>query len=149
MSQPNQRSSFRLHLQIPLTALFKIIGIKSKATDTKHSKIMIKDISAGGIRMHTPFNLPTEMSLLLEFTFQLFHQEMKILGIIRRKTMLNPSLYEYGIEFSIADKTIEHQLTSHLIMLGSRLRHTPVLASCSFCSDEDMEDIHSMSYDIT
>lgn len=149
MSQPNQRSSFRLHLQIPLTALFKIIGIKSKATDTKHSKIMIKDISAGGIRMHTPLNLPTEMSLLLEFTFQLFHQEMKILGIIRRKTMLNPSLYEYGIEFSIADKTIEHQLTSHLIMLGSRLRHTPVLASCSFCSDEDMEDIHSMSYDIT
>jgi c-di-GMP-binding flagellar brake protein YcgR len=149
MSQPNKRSSFRLHLQIPLTALFKIIGIKNKATDTKHSKIMIKDISAGGIRMHTPLNLPTEMSLLLEFTFHLFHQEMKILGIIKRKTMLNPSLYEYGIEFSIADKAIEHQLTSHLIMLGSRLRHTNVLASCSFTSDEDMEDIYSMSYDIT
>ncbi|NOV02919.1 PilZ domain-containing protein [Paenibacillus planticolens] len=149
MSQPNKRSSFRIHLQIPLTAMFKIIGIKNKATDTKHSKIMIKDISAGGIRMHTPLNLPTEMSLLLEFTFHLFHQEMKILGIIKRKTMLKPSLYEYGIEFSIADPTIEQQLTSHLILLGSRLRHTDVLASCSFCSDDDMTDIFSTTYDIT
>jgi c-di-GMP-binding flagellar brake protein YcgR len=149
MSQPNKRSSFRIHLQIPLTALFKIIGIRNRATDTKHSKIMIKDISAGGIRMHTPLDLPTEMSLLLEFTFLLFHQEMKILGVIKRKTMLKPTLYEYGIEFSIADPVLEQQLTSHLIMLCTRLRHKNVLASCSFCSEEDLEDIFATTYEIT
>ncbi|MDD9271037.1 PilZ domain-containing protein [Paenibacillus sp. GCM10023248] len=149
MSQPNKRSSFRIHLQIPLSAMFKIIGIKNKAIETKHSKIMIKDISAGGIRMHTPLNLPTEMSLLLEFTFLLFHQEMKILGVIKRKTMLKPTLYEYGIEFSIADPVLEQQLTSHLIMLYSRLRRNNVLASCSFCSEDDLEDILALQYEIT
>ncbi|SDO69110.1 PilZ domain-containing protein [Paenibacillus sp. yr247] len=149
MSQSNKRSSFRLNLQIPLSALFKIIGIKNKATDTKQSKIMIKDISSGGIRIHTPLNLPIDMSLLLEFTFHLFHQEIKVLGVIKRKTMLKPSLYEYGIEFSIVDPIMEQQLTSHLILLGARLKHASVLASCSFCSDEDIADIFATTYDIT
>lgn len=149
MSQTNNRSSFRLNLQIPLSALFKIIGIKNKATNTKQSKIMIRDISSGGIRVHTPLDLPMDMSLLLEFTFHLFHQEMKVLGVITRKKMLKPSLYEYGIEFSISDPIIEQQLTSLLILLGARLKHNSMLASCSFCSDEDMTDILTADYDIT
>lgn len=149
MSQANKRSSFRLNLQIPLSAMFKIIGIKNKAADTKHSKIMIRDISSGGIRIHTPLNLPIDMSLLLEFTFHLFHQEIKVLGVLTRKTMLKPSLYEYGIEFSIADPVMEQQLTSHLILLGARLKHNNMLASCSFCSDEDIADIFSATYEIT
>jgi c-di-GMP-binding flagellar brake protein YcgR len=149
MSQSNKRSSFRLNLQIPLTALFKIIGIQNKAADTKHSKIMIKDISAGGIRIHTPLNLPIDMNLLLEFTFHLFDQEMKVLGVIKRKTMLKPSLYEYGIEFSIADPIMEQQLTSHLILLGARLKHSNVVGSCSFCSDEDIADIFSTTDEVT
>lgn len=149
MSQTNKRSSFRLNLQIPLSALFKIIGIKNKAANTKQSKIMIRDIGSGGIRIHTPLDLPMDMSLLLEFTFHLFHQEMKVLGIITRKKMLKPSLYEYGIGFSISDPIMEQQLTSLLILLAARLKHNPMPTSCSFCSDEDMTDILTTTYDIT
>ncbi|OPH59367.1 hypothetical protein BC351_20885 [Paenibacillus ferrarius] len=149
MSHINKRSSFRLNLQIPLSALFKIIGIKNKAADTKHSKIMIKDISAGGIRIHTPLNLPMDMNLLLEFTFLLFHQEMKVLGVIKRKMTLDTTLYEYGIEFSIADPLVEQQLIRHLIQLSTRLKDTKMLANCSFCSDEDIADILSTTYEIT
>ncbi|UKS26414.1 PilZ domain-containing protein [Paenibacillus sp. HWE-109] len=149
MSHLNKRSSFRMHLQIPLSARFKIIGFRNQAADTKQSKIMIKDISAGGIRIHTPLNLPVDLNLLLEFTFLLFHEEMKILGVIKRKMTLNTSLYEYGIAFSIADPLMEQQLIRHLIQLSTRLKQTNLLASCSFCSEEDMADILSANYDLT
>ncbi|NEW08009.1 PilZ domain-containing protein [Paenibacillus sp. SYP-B3998] len=148
MPLSNNRTYFRINLQIPLSAMFKIIGIKHKDTDTNYSKIMIKDISVGGIRMHTPLDLPVQMDLLLEFTFQLFHNHLKILGTITRKNKLNPSLYEYGIKFSIVDLVMEQALASHLTLLGTRLKHTKVLASCSFCSDEDLADILPQQYDI-
>ncbi|MBD0382445.1 PilZ domain-containing protein [Paenibacillus sedimenti] len=145
----NQRESFRINLQIPLSAMFKIIGIQNEATDTKYTKISIKDISSGGIRIHTPLDLPVNMSLLLEFTFTLFSQDVKVLGTITRKSMLHASLYEYGIKFSIADIQLEQQLRSHLHMLSTRLRHTNVLSSCSFCSEEEMVEIYSHDSDAT
>ncbi|MFD0694584.1 PilZ domain-containing protein [Paenibacillus sp. GCM10027628] len=149
MPLSNQRENFRINLQIPLSAMFKIIGIHNKATDTKYTKISIKDISSGGIRMHTPLDLPVNMSLLLEFTFKLFSQDIKVLGTITRKNMLHESLYEYGIKFSIADIQLEQQLMSQLQLLSARLRHTNVLSSCSFCSEEEMAEIYSHHSDAT
>jgi len=139
----NKRESFRINLHIPLAAKFKIIGIDNKSADTKYTKISIKDISAGGIRMHTPLDLPVNMNLLLEFTFQLFSQDMKVLGIITRKNILHRTLYEYGIKFSIADLTLEQLLTGQLQLLSTRLRHTNILTSCSFCSEEELAEIYS------
>ncbi|UJF32901.1 PilZ domain-containing protein [Paenibacillus hexagrammi] len=125
--------------------MLKIIGIRNEATESNYTKIVIKDISTGGIRIHTPLRFPVNMNLLLEFTFQLFSQDFKILGTITRKNTIGPSLFEYGIQFHVADITKEHLLTSSLTLLSARLRKANYLASCSFCTEDDLASIYNQS----
>ncbi|MFD2385326.1 PilZ domain-containing protein [Paenibacillus xanthanilyticus] len=138
----NKRAFFRVDLKIPLSALLKIISVSGTKTDTKHSRIAIKDISAGGIRMHSKLDLPIHVNLVLEFTFQLFNEPVKVIGAITRKTKLDDALFEYGIQFYL-DVNKERQLMAYLNMLSTRLRAQNVLGSCSFCSDDDLDEFYN------
>ncbi|MBB3108633.1 c-di-GMP-binding flagellar brake protein YcgR [Paenibacillus phyllosphaerae] len=144
MQMVNKREFFRVDLKIPLSALLKIIAVSGNVTDTKYSKIAIKDISAGGIRMHSRLNLPVHVNLLLEFSFQLFNENVKLIGAITRKTEIAPALFEYGIQFYL-DINKERQLISNLNQLTARLRNMDVLSSCSFCSDEELDEFYDES----
>lgn len=137
----NRREYYRLTLHIPLTSRFKIIGYKQTQVNSSSTFIYIVDISAGGLRMHSKLNLPEREGLLLEFRFQLFNRELCVLGTIIRKKLLMGSIYEYGVEFSL-DDLIREVLLSHLHLLSVRLRNTPVLTSCSFCTEEELQSFY-------
>ncbi|WP_308638341.1 PilZ domain-containing protein [Paenibacillus silvisoli] len=138
----NQREHFRVYLQIPLAAMCRIVGIANKPSETNYAQIALKDISLGGARMHSKLDFPLHANLLLEISFTVIEQKYKILGTIVRKTLVNSSLYEYGIKFIIADASTEQQFMKHLNIFSVRLRDTNVLGSCSFCTEEELESIY-------
>jgi hypothetical protein len=134
----NKREFYRLTLRVPLSARFRVIGYQGSTVITNSSSIYIADISAGGIRMHSKLNLPLNDTLLLEFHMELFNTEMTLLGNVLRKQLHHDDIYEYGVEF-ILDDVLRQQLLSHIHTLSIRLKQTEVLASCSFCSLEEMK----------
>jgi hypothetical protein len=141
MAAPNKRQFYRLTLQVPLAAKFRIIGFNNTQLLSNNGTTYIADISAGGIRMHSRLDLPLNESLLLEFDVELFHSKLKLLGCVLRKQLLQSGIYEYGVEF-ILDDSLREQLLSHIHMLSIRLRHNQVLASCSFCSEEEWKEFY-------
>jgi hypothetical protein len=142
MSTANKREYFRIGLQIPLSAQLKIVGINNTSVDTKFASICVTDISAGGLRIHSKLDLPLNIDLLLEFSFSLFNKEMKVLGTIVRKSSLSSSMYEYGVRFSM-NETQHTQLMSNLNLLSIRLRQSNIVSSCSFCTEEELNEFYS------
>jgi hypothetical protein len=143
MATPNKRQFYRLTLQVPLAAKFRIIGFNNKQLLSNNGTTYIADISAGGIRMHSRLDLPLNESLLLEFDVELFHSKLKLLGCVLRKQLLQSGIYEYGVEF-ILDTPLREQLLSHIHMLSIRLKNKQVLASCSFCSEEEWKELYQL-----
>lgn len=143
MTTTNKREYFRIALTIPLSAQLKIVGINNSEVDTKYASICVMDISAGGLRIRSKLDLPIHIDLLLEFNFSLFQKDIKVLGLIVRKTTLSPALYEYGIRFSLNEQQ-HSELMGHLNLLSIRLRQSKVISSCSFCTEEEMQQFSTM-----
>lgn len=141
MATPNKRQFYRLTLHVPLAARFRIIGFQNTKLISNNGTTYIADISAGGMRMHSRLNLPLMESLLLEFDIELFHSKLKLLGCVLRKELLHEGIYEYGVEF-ILDDAVREQLLGHIHLLSIRLKHNQVLASCSFCSEEEWKEFY-------
>lgn len=141
MMTPNKRQFYRLTLQVPLAAKFRIIGFNNTQLLSNNGTTYIADISAGGIRIHSRLDLPLMQSLLLEFDIELFHSKLKLLGCVLRKQPLENGIFEYGVEF-ILDNPLREQLLSHIHMLSIRLKHNQVLTSCSFCSEEEWKEFY-------
>lgn len=144
MAIPNKRQFYRLTLGVPLAARFRIIGCHNTELASNLGTTYIADISAGGIRMHSRLDLPLLESLLLEFDMELFHTRLKLLGCVLWKNPLYDGIYEYGVEF-ILDDSMREQLLGHIHLLSIRLRHAHVLASCSFCTNEEWKDFYEMA----
>jgi hypothetical protein len=143
MSTVNKREYFRIGLKIPLSAQLKIVGINNTLVETKYASIFVTDISAGGLRIHSKLDLPLHIDLLLEFTFSLFHKDVKFLGTIVRKSTLTSTLFEYGIRFSL-NETQHALLTGHLNLLSIRLRQSSMITSCSFCTEEELKEFYAV-----
>lgn len=142
MTIENKRENFRIRLNVPLSAQLKIVGLNNKAVATKFTKIFIVDISVGGARIHSKLNLPVSDSLLLEFTFMIFNNEIKLLGTtVRKKINLDNLVIEYGIRFHL-DESEKKSFLSTLNLLSIRLKHTNIISNCSFCTEEDVKNFY-------
>lgn len=141
MPTTNKREFFRVQLQIPLNARFRIVGFQRVHLNSKISWIFIKDISAGGLRMHSKLDMPVHEELLLEFKLQLLHKEISLLGTVVRKSEIDKGIFEYGIRFSM-DDSVREQLVSQLQLLSIRLKNQTVLASCSFTNEDEIEQFY-------
>lgn len=137
-----------MQLQVPLRSKLKVIGIENAQPDMKSVGVVITDISAGGIRVHSRLDLPLNASLLLEFSFFLFDQELKRLGKIVRKLPLNDHLFEYGISF-FHDEQESSVMLSSLNLLSVRLKKQIPFKSCSFCSEEEILQFYESDYDFS
>lgn len=148
MTDENRRVFFRLKLQLPLRSQLKVIDAEQERLRRKSVGVLITDISAGGIRIHSRLDMPLNYSPLLEFSFCLFDKEIVRLGTIVRKTQLNGRLYEYGIRFFL-DEQESSLLLASLNLLSVRLKKQVPLASCSFCSEEEILQFYESDYDFS
>lgn len=134
----NNRKHFRLELHIPLKAEFKIISINNFRVNSKYTNIFIKDLSAGGARIHSKLNFPADGSLLLEIGFIILNTQFKLPGTIMwKKLYLQNLVIEYGIQFSLTENQ-QKLLLSKLHLLSTLLKNKNRLSNYNFCSDEEI-----------
>ncbi|MBP1156179.1 MULTISPECIES: PilZ domain-containing protein [unclassified Paenibacillus] len=137
MSVNNKRSFFRVEFQHPLCAELKIIDYEVIDPESKIVKAALVNLSAGGARFYTASPLPEEDHLLVELKFTAMGKEYKPVGTIARSILPEEGHYEYSAQFSL-DETDTAALTGMLNQMSVKLRKTPVLTGCSFCTDEDL-----------
>ncbi|MFC5447692.1 PilZ domain-containing protein [Paenibacillus aestuarii] len=138
----NKRENFRIHLETPLSVKCRIVGIRNKESTSNYTKTAFKDISLGGARMHSQLDFPEHIDILFEFIFTLFGNEIKIIGTIVRKAELHPSLFEYGIKFSITEASLDQLLSTQLQRLSIRLRDSTIHKDCSFCTEHEVSTLY-------
>lgn len=135
----NKRSFFRVPFAHPLGAELKIIGQNDMDSGTKMLPAAILDLSAGGARVYTAAPLPEESSLLVELRFTALGSVYRPFGPVVRSILTAQGQYEYSIQFSL-DENGTAALTGMLNQLAVKLRKTPTLPSCSFCTEEELAD---------
>ena len=72
MNEKNKRQHFRVDLLKEVPAFAKIYSINNQSIDVdKMMPISLIDLSAGGMRVRMPYNLPTEIIILnVKFEFE-------------------------------------------------------------------------------
>ena len=84
-----RRNYYRLEVSLPVK--FKQLD------DNEEYEGIIKDISGGGVKLHTFSQLPVEQCI--EICLCLENSHMKVIGKVVRAEKLESKLYEYGIYF--------------------------------------------------
>lgn len=116
--------------------------IGDRSVETKAAIIIIKDISPQGLRLQTKLDLPTDLDIMLEFTFRLFSEEIKVLGAIVRKIQKTDTLYEYGIKLNV-DHREEQTLMKHVNMLNSKIGHQMMVLGGNFVSEDELDNFYA------
>ncbi|AFC32053.1 PAS/PAC and GAF sensor-containing diguanylate cyclase/phosphodiesterase [Paenibacillus mucilaginosus 3016] len=137
--QPNKRRFFRLKLQRPLGAELRMVGVHDSHTVTRTMKTALLDLSAGGARFIATDPLPDEKHLLVELRFTALGRDYKPLGVIVR-TVDTGGHPQYCAQFSL-DEQDTATLASVINQLSIKLRRSPVLSSCSFVPEEELEGL--------
>ncbi|MCZ8518909.1 MULTISPECIES: PilZ domain-containing protein [Paenibacillus] len=138
--QPNKRRFFRLKLQHPLGAELRMVGVHDTQTIRHTLKTALLDISAGGARFIATGPLPEEKHLLFELRFTALGKDYKPLGVMVRKVETAGGHPQYCAQFSL-DEQDTASLASVINQLSVKLRKNPVLSSCSFLTDEDLQTL--------
>lgn len=127
----NRRQYYRINFPFPLCSGMTIISFKGKTVNLGHSKALIEDISIGGHRFTTNVELPVQPDIILEFKTKLINEPIKVTGIIVWKQEIGDNLYQYGLEYTIAEVERDH-LSKMLNTLLIKLKNDPLCGGCDF-----------------
>lgn len=99
----NRRKYRRLRFDFPLQAEMTLLKFKEKNLNLGMSKVLIKDISLGGLRYLSDVNLPVHEDFILLFVTEIFREKWSFTGRNVWKMQTN-GLYEYGVEFVMSEE---------------------------------------------
>ncbi|MGF9821253.1 PilZ domain-containing protein [Brevibacillus agri] len=121
-SEGHQREYFRLKLEHPLCADMTIVLVKGKKLEIGSAKVLVEDISAGGLRFLSHLKLPASDQLVLQFETELCAVPLKMYGHVVRSQSWEQVYYEYGVRFTMDE--VQHQEVNRLVnRLAIRYRH--------------------------
>lgn len=115
-----------------------ILKLGGKSVQLGRTKVLIENISAGGIRFSSNIRLPNRADLLLGFEFELLGKAQNLQGHIVWLKEAEGTLLQYGLEFKIKEKEQE-DLTALLNHLQVKLRRDPFVSNCSFIKMDKKE----------
>jgi hypothetical protein len=106
-----RRSHFRVDIIDPVKAVARLVSINgAEAPVQKLIEINVRDLSAGGMKIETLLDLPTNIKIVLRVSFDFEEQHFDVLGIILRKKKLAGELKEYGVKFIGISRLEEYRL---------------------------------------
>ena len=100
-AKQNRRKHYRLNFPYPLEADMKLISIAGRSMELGVSKVLIEDISVGGLRFVSTLKLPIRGDVIYQFKTEILGESITLNGSIVWKEEINEDLTEYGIEFNI------------------------------------------------
>ncbi|MHC0038886.1 EAL domain-containing protein [Pseudoneobacillus sp. C159] len=102
-----KRKHFRVSFPYPLEAEMTLLSIGGKTLHLGKAKVLIYDMSIGGLRFLSTLKLPVRGDMTLRFSTEILHKTIEVMGRIVWKEEDNEDITEYGIEFMIG----EHEST--------------------------------------
>ncbi|WP_226035134.1 PilZ domain-containing protein [Aquibacillus saliphilus] len=98
-----RQESLRFEFGTPVECEFKITRVNDKQYNSKQGKALIHDISPGGLKISTEFDLhSSENKIEVEISFLLVSNKSIVGEIVWKKKKLN---YFYGIDLLIDEES--------------------------------------------
>ncbi|UYZ12634.1 PilZ domain-containing protein [Brevibacillus sp. WF146] len=133
-----QREYFRLKLDPPLCADMTIVMIKGKTLEVGSTKVLIEDISGGGLRFLTHLKLPVHDQLVLQFDTEVFSQCLQMYGHIVRSAQWDVGINEYAVKLTM-EEAVHREINRVVNRLAIRLRQKGALPDGSFLQGDRRE----------
>ncbi|MDV2683235.1 PilZ domain-containing protein [Alkalihalophilus lindianensis] len=110
--QYKREESFRYEFNSPLNATFKLIKLATADVDSNEGKMLIIDISGGGLKMSSHLELPDPKTTKtsIEMDIELANETLEVQGEVVWKNSYNSS-FQYGIDFTYTDKESQELIT--------------------------------------
>lgn len=94
----DKRQHFRVDLIKEVPAFAKIYSVNERHVDIdKTIPVSILELSAGGMRVRIPYDLPTEV-IILNVKFDFENEQYNVRALVLHKTY-RENYYEYGLKF--------------------------------------------------
>jgi len=129
----NRRKFFRIEFNQLLEADMTVLEIKGKKIKVGNTKVLIKNIGAGGLCFNSNMKLPIETDFILQFKTQLLGKELKVYGCTVWTEEIDDNLFEYGIKFTF-DENDRSDIIKELNEVQIKMRNNILFADGSFVS---------------
>ncbi|PAE25833.1 EAL domain-containing protein [Bacillus sp. 7894-2] len=97
------RKYVRVEFPYPLEADMTILELNSKPVKMGSTKILIEDMSAGGVKFVSKMKLPVRKDIILLIETKLSGEDLSYTGTIVRKAEISDALTIYGFQFIIEE----------------------------------------------
>ncbi|WHY61445.1 EAL domain-containing protein [Cytobacillus firmus] len=114
------RKYVRVEFPYPLEADMTILELNSKPVKMGSTKILIEDMSAGGVKFVSKMKLPVRKDIILLIETKLSGEDLSYTGTIVRKAEISDALTIYGFQF-IIEEAPRAELAGMLDILQSQL----------------------------
>lgn len=98
-AEARKRKHYRLNFPQQLEADIKLVSIAGRKMELGVSKVLIGDISIGGLKFISNLKLPIRGDVVYQFETELLNEPVTLKGSIVWKDEINEDLVEYGIQF--------------------------------------------------
>ena len=95
----NRRKHPRFKFPTPLEADIKLTSIANRKMEVGVSKVLVENISVGGLRFVSNLNLPIRRDVIYRFITNILGKPLEINGRIAWKREVNEEITEYGVQF--------------------------------------------------
>lgn len=93
----------RVEFPCPLEAKMTILELNKKPVKMGSTKILIEDMSAGGVKFVSKMKLPVKKNIILLIETKLLGEFLAFTGMIVRKDEISDTLTNYGFQFMIEE----------------------------------------------
>lgn len=137
-AKESKRKYYRLNFPHPLEADIKLVSIAGRSMDLGVSKVLVEDISIGGLRFLSNLKLPIRGDVIYQFETELLGEAVNLRGNIVWKEEINEDLVEYGIKFIITkgEQAAFTTLLNSFIILLNNSSNLPLYRKVSVDRDQ-------------
>ncbi|MBU8771524.1 EAL domain-containing protein [Cytobacillus oceanisediminis] len=125
------RRYVRVEFPYPLEAEMTILELNSKPVKMGSTKILIEDMSAGGVKFVSKMNLPVRKDIILLIETKILGEVLSFTGTIVRKDEISDALTNYGFQF-IIEEGPRAELAAMLDILQGQLEQNPSVPESRF-----------------
>ncbi|WP_370223775.1 EAL domain-containing protein [Cytobacillus sp.] len=125
------RKYVRIEFPYPLEAEMTILELNSKPVKMGSTKILIEDMSAGGVKFVSKMKLPVRKDIILLIETRLLGEILAFTGTIVRKDEISDTLTNYGFQF-IIEEGPRAELAKMLDTLQIQLEQNPSVPESRF-----------------
>lgn len=112
-----RRAFIRFQLPTYVQAVMTLIEMQNEKVEVGTNKILIENISFGGMKIISSMNLAIQPQMKYQFCFSLLNKKFILNGVLKWQNELKGSLFAYGVAFLLEEED-ETSLASTIHLLN-------------------------------